>query len=458
MRTDSTQVAASAQQEARLFLQERFGEKYVPSSPRRYGKRVRMAQEAHEAIRPTSVRRDPQSLRASLRADQRKLYSLIWERYLASQMADAVYGVTTVDIEASGDGVEGYLLRATNTEVRFTGFRELSSHEEEDDKKDKVPSLLPSLQSGEFLQLLDLYPEQHFTEPPARYSEGTLVRALEEKGVGRPSTYAPILGTIQERGYVEKVGKALRPTDLGMVVDGLLTKHFPRITDIGFTAEMEENLDEIARGRRPWQPVVREFYEPLEKALTASNAVPPAQEETGEKCERCSKAMIVRWGRRGRFIACSGFPECRNARSLDGEVQESEPTNEICDKCRGPMVLRSGRFGRFLACGRYPECTGRKSVMIKTGVACPQCSGDIVERRTRKGGRRFYGCNRYPECKFLARTEPLNSLCPACGAILLKSASNRQSDSTAEQHTCSCSRCNWTGDVPEPMSVGAPNG
>ena len=456
MRTDSTQVAASAQQEAKLFLEGRFGKEYVPPSPRRYSKKVRMAQEAHEAIRPTSVRRDPQSLRASLGSDQYKLYSLIWERYLVSQMADAVYDVTTVDIEASGDDAESYLLRATNTEVRFTGFLELSSREE-DDKKEKVARLLPSLQKDEFLQLLDLYPEQHFTEPPARYSEGTLVRALEEKGVGRPSTYAPILGTIQERGYVEKVGRALRPTDLGMVVDGLLAKHFPRMTDIGFTAEMEENLDEIARGGRPWQPVVREFYEPLEKALTASSAVPPAQEETGEKCERCSKPMIIRWGRRGRFIACSGFPECRNSRSLDGEAQEDASTDETCDKCGGTMVLRNGRFGRFLACGRYPECSGRKSVMIKTGVACPQCGGDIVERRTRKGGRRFYGCNRYPECKFITRTEPLKSPCPACGGMLLKSASNRQSDSAADPNTSSCSRCNWTGDVPEPVSVGAAN-
>ncbi|MGB6837926.1 MAG: type I DNA topoisomerase, partial [Dehalococcoidia bacterium] len=437
MRTDSTQVAEVARQEAREYVVKRFGAEFVPGSARTYRTRAKRAQEAHEAIRPTSVWREPQALRRVLSRDQLRLYGLIWQRMVASQMADAVYDQTTVEVVAEPpSGHERYLLRATESILRFPGYRRLY-HEARESRPEEEPPALPELAPGDALRLVELTPEQHFTEPPPRFTEATLVKALEENGIGRPSTYAPILSTIQERGYVTRDGRYLRPEELGRVVNDLLTEHFPDVVDLGFTAEMEDELDEIARGDRPWEPVVRQFYAPLKEALEAAAQAPRLEELTEERCEKCGRPMLLRWGRFGRFLACSGFPECHSTRPLPGESDNAEPIDEQCEVCGAPMVIKSGRYGRFLACSRYPECRETRRLLNKIGVACPLCGGDIVEKRTRRR-RLFYGCSAYPGCKFTSWSRPLEAPCPSCGGLLLASPRGR----------ARCSRCAWRGRAP----------
>ena len=452
MRTDSTQVAAAAQHEARDYIAGKFGKEFLPPSPRVYRKKVKGAQEAHEAIRPTSVLREPDTLRRFLNNDQHRLYTLIWQRFLASQMADAQFDQTVVEIEAAPSGAEALLLRATNTQLRFAGYRQL--YEEASDNgngEEDGTNPLPALAADDPLRLQALLPEQHFTEPPPRFTEATLVKALEEKGIGRPSTYAPTLATIQDRGYIEKEGRALKPTDLGLTVNDLLVEHFRDFVDEAFTAEMETELDEIADGERPWQPVVEQFYRPLEDALTAAPKAAPQRELTDEKCEKCGRPMVVRWGRRGRFLACSGFPECRSSRPLEGEEeQQPEPTDEKCDDCGAPMVIRSGRFGRFLACSTYPECKGRRPLVNKTGVACPRDGGDLVERRSRKG-RFFYGCANYPKCDFVVWSKPLTTPCPDCGGLLTVDRQQEEGKTRGR-----CSACSWRGEVEEKEPAPTP--
>jgi DNA topoisomerase-1 len=420
MRTDSMHVAESALAETRAFIAEKYGPAHVPPAPRVFRKKVKGAQEAHEAIRPTSVRREPASLKAALNRDQMRLYSLIWQRMVASQMADAVFDQTTIDIEAQPKGVtERYLFRATRSVVRFPGYRRLYQDTADDSEETEEKRPLPPLVEGEELRLLELLPEQHFTEPPPRFTEATLVKAMEENGIGRPSTYAPILSTIQDRGYVEKEGRALKPKDLGFVVNQLLTSYFPDITNVGFTAEMEEELDEIAEGQREWQPVVHDFYEPLKAALSVAESAPRVEEETSEVCDKCGKPMVIRWGRFGRFLACTGFPECKNTRPLAGEEAEAQQvTDEVCPVCGKPMVIRRGRFGPFLACTDYPTCRGTRKLLAKVGVKCPECGGDIVAQRTKKG-RTFYGCSNFPNCRFTSWARPLPEPCPECGGVVV---------------------------------------
>ncbi len=446
MRTDSTQVAATARTEARELIASKFGREFIPPSPREYRKKVKGAQEAHEAIRPTSVMREPEAIRRHLKSEQYRLYTLIWQRFLASQMADARFDQTTVEIEAApADDSKGLLLRATNTQLRFAGYRQLYEESRDNgEEEDEGKNPLPDLAADDGLLLLDLLPEQRFTEPPPRYTEASLVRTLEEKGIGRPSTYAPTMATIQERDYAAKDGRYLRPTDLGFVVNDLLVEHFPEFVDEGFTAEMEEELDEIASGERSWEPVVAQFYRPLERALEAAKEAAPQRQMTEEKCDKCGRPMMVRWGRRGRFLACSGFPECRNSRPVEGEEEpQPEPTDEKCDECRSPMVIRRGRFGQFLACTRYPECKGRRPLLTKVGVGCPRCGGDLVERRSRKG-RVFYGCANYPKCDFVVWSRPLVQACPECGGLL---TSERQQEEGMPR--ARCSSCKWRGEVTE---------
>jgi DNA topoisomerase-1 len=449
MRTDSTNVASSALAETRDYIAERYGKEFVPEKPRFYTKKVKGAQEAHEAIRPTHVRREPDAIRGYLERDQLRLYTLIWQRMVASQMADAKFDVTTAEIEASpGSERDSYLLRATNTQLKFAGFRQVYEEGRDDDEVDDVGSNpLPPLAANDPLLLRDLFPEQHFTEPPKRYTEASLVKALEEKGIGRPSTYAPTMSTIQERGYVEKEGRALKPSELGFVVNDLLVEHFPTFVDVTFTAEMEDELDEVASGERKWRPVVQEFYTPLEEALdTANKAAPKQVKETGEICPECGKPLVIRWGRRGQFLACSGFPECRFTRSLDGSEDEApEITDEKCDECGANMVIRHGRFGKFLACSRYPECKGRRPIAAKTGVKCPKDGGDILERKSRKG-RPFYGCSNYPKCDFTLWARPFKEPCPNCGSIITAERDNK----------AKCTSCDWRGDAPEREPEPAP--
>jgi DNA topoisomerase-1 len=410
---------------------------------------VKGAQEAHEAIRPTSIRREPEAVRRYLSPDQHRLYNLVWQRMVASQMADALFDVTTADIEAgAGSARESYLLRASNTQLRFPGFRQVYVEGRDDgEEEDTGSNPLPPLTAGDALRLLGLNPEQHFTEPPPRYTEATLVKALEEKGIGRPSTYAPIMSTIQDRGYAERDGRYLKPTDLGLVVNDLLVDHFPEFVDVGFTAEMESELDDVAGGERKWQPVVQGVYKPLEEKLAvAAREAPKQVQETEEVCPECGKPMVIRWGRRGRFLACSGFPECRFTRPLEGEEQEAqvEATEEACPECSAPMVVRTGRFGRFLACSRYPECKGSKPILAKTGVKCPRDGGDLLERRTRKG-RTFYGCSNYPRCDFTVWARPFSQPCPKCGSLIVA-----ERDGKAK-----CTSCTWRGQAPDEARAAA---
>ena len=444
MRTDSLNIAQVARDEARGFITQKFGGDFVPGQPRVYKTKTKGAQEAHEAIRPTLAFREPASMRKALTADQQKLYTLIWQRFIASQMADAVFDQVSVDIDAAVDAQPApYGLRANASHMRFPGFRQvyIEGRDTEGEDEDAEKSL-PELTAADILRLLEVKPDQHFTEPPPRYTEATLVKALEENGIGRPSTYAAIMSTIQDRAYVKKDGRALKPEELGFIVSDMLTELFPAVVDAGFTARMEGELDDVASGERPWPPVIREFYEPLAKELEAAADAPRVEQQTDEVCEKCGKPMIVRWGRFGQFLACTGFPECKNTKPVGEEAEQPAATDETCDQCQSPMVVKRGRFGQFLACSKYPECKGSRPILKKVGVACPKDGGDIVEKRSKRG-RTFYSCANYPDCDFTTWSRPLKHACPSCGSLIVM----------AGRGQAKCTQCDWKGDAdaaPEP--------
>ena len=449
MRTDSLNIAEVARSEARQFIAQKYGNDFVPMQPRFYKAKSKGAQEAHEAIRPTSSFREPVALRASLKPDQAKLYGLIWQRLMASQMADAVFDQVSAEIDATVDTQPApYLLRASASHMRFPGFRQVYIEGRDTDDDEDAEKQLPDLNAADILRLLQVKPDQHFTEPPPRYTEATLVKALEENGIGRPSTYAPIMSTIQDRGYVLKDGRALKPEELGLVVSDMLSEHFPGIVDTGFTARMEDELDEVASGERAWPPVVREFYEPLQVALEAAADAPRVEEQTDQVCDKCGKPMILRWGRFGQFLACSGYPECKSTRPIGEEAAaQAQLTDEKCDLCQSPMVIKRGRFGQFLACSRYPECKGARPILKKVGVACPKDAGEIVEKKSKRG-RIFYSCANYPNCDFTSWSRPLKQGCPACGGLTV----------AATKGTAKCTACDWKGDLdaaPEPEMTRA---
>jgi len=353
-----------------------------------------------------------------LTPEQLRLYELIWTRFIASQMKPALLDVTTAEIEANG-----YLFRSSQTTISFRGFMVAykgATDEQEDGAEAKLPD---GLSVGEELNLVSVTPQQHFTEPPARYTEATLVKELEAKGIGRPSTYAPIVSIIQERGYVRKEKGRLFATDLGMTVNRLLVGAFPDIFNVQFTAKMEESLDRVEAGEEDWIKVVTDFYTPFESALSQAKGQrtelkKSLQEPTDQVCEKCGRPMVIRWGRHGRFLSCSGFPECKNARPLEQADAEREPTGQVCEKCGAPMVVKSGKYGRFLACSAYPRCKNTKPLTL--GIPCPEpeCDGEIVERRSKKG-KVFYGCSNYPKCEFASWDKPVNRKCPQCGAPFL---------------------------------------
>jgi DNA topoisomerase-1 len=391
MRTDSTNVAATAQQAARAVISVKFGPEYVPGRPPVYAKKAKGAQEAHEAIRPTSPQRDPESVRRYLSPQQFRLYQLIWQRFLASQMAPALLDGTTVDVHAGkpqqlAAGKEPpFVFRATGSVVKFPGFMAVYTAGRDDGDADELDrGALPPLEQGEPLELVKLLPEQHFTQPPPRFTEATLVKALEEQGIGRPSTYAPTIGTLQARSYVAVDARKLVPTELGMVVNDLLVEHFPRIFDIGFTSQLESELDEIAAGDRAWVPTMREFYGPFSETLKQAE------------------------------------------QSIQRVRLKDEPSGETCEKCGRPMVIKLGRYGKFLACSGFPECRNSRPLLEKIGVTCPSCKqGEIVERRSKKG-RTFYGCDRYPDCDFVAWNKPVNATCPRCGSYMVEAGRRGQ--------------------------------
>ena len=437
MRTDSVNVAASAVQETREYIRQRYGKEYAPDKPRAYQTRSKNAQEAHEAIRPTSIRRTPQEMRPYLDGDQLRLYTLIWERMVASQMADALLEATTVDIAAKCAGTDAaYVFRATGSVVKFPGFRAVYM-EGRDDGGDGAENALPELAAGDALNNRKLEANQHFTQPPPRFSEATLIREMEEKGIGRPSTYAPTIATLVEREYVAREQRRLLPTELGCTVTDLLTQYFTDVMDPDFTARMEQRLDEVAQGEQEWAPMLREFYDPFHEAVNAAEkAFTPA-------CEKCGQPMAMAMGRFGRFLACTGYPACQNTRNMrdTGERPADEPSDEICEKCERPMVIKTGRYGRFLACTGYNAadnpCDNRRNIVKKSAVPCPKCGGDLVERRARKSGRPFWGCANYPKCDFLVNTEPVETPCPECGGMMAQAARGK----------VSCTVCKWKGDA-----------
>jgi DNA topoisomerase-1 len=437
MRTDSTRLSDDSIKDVRGYITERYGQNFLPAEPNTF-KSKKSAQDAHEAIRPTSVKYDPETVRNLLKnggggrdpretEDLLKLYTLIWNRYVACQMSPAVFDQTTIEIEAGRVG-----LRASGQVMKFAGFLEVYAETVEDGaNEDDTSGTLPDIKEGEELKLLEIKPEQHFTQPPPRYSEATLVKDLEEKGIGRPSTYATILSTVQDRGYVEKKEGRLYPTELGTVVNGLLVKSFPEIVSTDFTAQMEERLDQVEEGSADWVVLLRDFYQPfkldLEKAKVEMRNLKREEEPTEEVCEKCGKPMVIKWGRNGHFLACSGYPDCRNTkeytRNADGTLTvrpTTRPSDQLCPTCQSPMVIRRGRFGEFLACSRYPEC--KTTSPISLGVACPRpgCGGYLTEKRSRRG-KVFFGCSNYgkTKCDFVSWDRPVPKACPQCGAAFL---------------------------------------
>ncbi len=397
MRTDSTNIASSAQQRAREVITQRHGAQYVPDRPPVYARKAKGAQEAHEAIRPTDPARAPEMIQQHLSPPQFRLYKLIWQRFIASQMRNAIFDSTTADIDAGpAGGKKPYRFRATGSVIKFQGFIAVYREGRDDDEVDEIDrDALPELTAQEILDLVRLVPEQHFTQPPPRFSEASLVKSLEELGIGRPSTYAPTIATLQARNYVEIDQRRLTPTELGEVVTDLLIQHFPGIVDAQFTSRMEDELDDIASGERLWVPVMREFYGPFHATV-----------QQAEK--QMTRVKIA-----------------------------DEPTDEVCEKCGRPMVIKLGRFGRFLACSGFPECRNSRPILNKIGVKCPQCDeGDVVEKKTRKGRQRlFYGCSRYPECDFTSWDKPTGERCPVCGDILVEAG--RDGSVKCRSNTCS---------------------
>jgi DNA topoisomerase-1 len=408
MRTDSTSLASSAIGEARKYIAETYGEKYLPKGARIYKTRSKGAQEAHEAIRPTNVYAEPARVKQYLSSEQARLYDLIWKRMVASQMSDALFDSTTVDVDArSATSDSRYAFRVEGSVMKFPGFRRLYMEDVDDQPAadDKEGQALPDVEENEPLRCLGIKPEQHFTQPPPRFTEATLVKALEERGIGRPSTYAPTLATVMDRDYVRKEKSRFVPTKLGVAVNGLLTAHFPDVMDVGFTARVEEELDEIAAGERAWVPVLREFYGPFNEAVT----------QAIENAERVPRSAL------------------------------DEETDVVCEKCERPMVIKSGRFGRFMSCSGFPECRNSKPLVNQVGVPCPECGGDMVERRGGKRGRTFYGCSNYPKCDFTTSRKPLPQPCPECSKLLIASGRNR----------AQCTSCDYRGPVPESETAEA---
>jgi len=501
MRTDATRLAAEAVEEARGFIKERFGDEYCPSHPPVYKSR-KSAQEAHEAIRPTSLLRTPESIRPFLQPDESALYTLIWKRFLACQMMHALFDITTIDVEA-GD----YILRASGSVMKFEGYLKVyqpktknASKNGDENQADEETTALPPLKEGEKLTLDKLEPKQHFTQPPPRYTEATLIRELEEKGIGRPSTYATILSTIISREYVSNKDRQLHPTELGFIITDLLVENFPQILNVEFTALMEDRLDQIEDGKEEWTKALDVFYhafgQALEKAKNDMKDIKHEGIKTDLKCDLCGMPMVIKWGRNGQFLACSGYPGCKNTKEFertgDGKIEIVEPkpvskkcekcgrdmvvkhgrygaflgcsgypecnhiislkggnqgeqkqemSDEKCQKCGAPMVIKNGRYGRFLSCSQYPNCKFVKPLGI--GVACPEegCGGELVERRS-KQGRLFYSCSRYPECRYASWEKPVSISCPKCGYPFMF-------ESNGKKRTRKCGRkeCDHVEDI-----------
>ena len=513
MRTDSTRVSEDALAEVRDYIKRQYGDRYLPESPNTY-KEKKAAQAAHEAIRPTSVTRHPDQIKPYLKEDEYKVYKLIWQRFVASQITPAVFDQTTVDVDAKTIS-ESFWFRVTGSVLKFEGFLKVyeESREGKDEEDEELKHKLPPLEAGQKLTLRELNAEQHFTEPPPRYNEASLVKELEERGIGRPSTYATILSTIQERQYAQKVGGKFVPTEIGLVVTDLLVENFRDIFDVQYTARLEEELDEIEEGKEKWTDALAEFYKKFVKDLRYAEKhmenIKRMEKPTDERCERCGAPLVIKWGKHGsfyacstydkedpntctftkenpinlpdldsadlqetsqeeycencgrvmvlkrgrfgQFMACTGYPDCKTTRRLDqGKRVPDIPLDERCPKCDRNLMIRHGRYGEFTACSGYPECKYVKQNFI--GVKCPLCKdGELVEKRARKGNT-FYGCSNYPKCKFTSANKPLAEECPSCQNSYLVEKTLKAGPVIA----CPNKECDYERAVPvEAASVGS---
>ncbi|MCX7913051.1 MAG: type I DNA topoisomerase [Thermodesulfovibrionales bacterium] len=450
IRTDSVTIAHEAQRWARDYIKVKFGREFIPEKLPQY-KNKKTSQEAHEAIRPTYPDKSPEQVKPFLTKDQYNLYSLIWNRFIASQMAPAQLEQTVFIIEPiennAGD-LKGTEFRASGTVIKFLGFMSLYT-EAKDEATDEDGVILPSLPEGLLLTSSDMEAIQHFTQPPPRYTEATLVKTLEEKGIGRPSTYATILSTIQDRKYVKKEEGKFIPTELGVIVSDLLVAKFPELMDVNFTAKMEDNLDEIENSRLNWVEVVKDFFIPFQQeldiALKETNKVKPVDIPTDLRCERCGQMMVNRWGKHGRFLACSGYPKCKNTKEIiDSNLsneKDFQAVEEICDKCGKPMIVKNGKFGEFLACTGYPNCKNTKPITL--GISCPLDGGEIIQRKTKRG-KFFWSCSNYPECTFASWYRPISQACPKCGVGLLCEKIDKHGKTI---HFCSSKDCDYSEEV-----------
>jgi DNA topoisomerase-1 len=438
MRTDSTRVSDEAVKQVRAYIEKTYSTEHLPKTPNIY-KSKKTAQEAHEAIRPTSLDLHPEVVKSHLDKDLFRLYHLIWNRFVASQMSPAVYDQTKIDVEVK----KKYLFSATGQVLEFSGFLTIyeegtddqSSPDSSSEKEEK--KRLPAVTEGQQLRLIGLHPKQNFTQPPPRFTESSLIKELERRGIGRPSTYAVIVSTIQEKEYVRQDSGIFKPTELGTLVTDMLIKNFPEVMDIKFTALMEDQLDKVEEGSVNWVELLHNFYrlfrQRLDEARYSMRNLKQEFTATQIKCEKCGANMIIRWGKKGRFLACPNYPKCRNTKEYvsdeNGEIRivQSEETDTLCEKCGRRMVIKVGRKGRFLACPGYPQC--RNSKPLTLGIACPMpnCSGELIERQSKKG-KTFYACNRYPACKFILWEMPVNQECPKCHSpfLLQKQRNNRR--------------------------------
>ena len=435
MRTDSVRISDDAQAAAKEFVTQNYGENYYPKTPNIYAKGGKNVQDAHEAIRPSYIDRTPDSIKQYLTSEQYRLYKLIWSRFIASQMENAKVKNTSVDIEA-GD----YLFKTGTSKIVFDGF--LKVYNDSDDEQDQ--SKIPDLQQGDEVKLQKIDPKQHFTQPPPRYTEASLVKALEEHGIGRPSTYAPIISKIQQKGYVEKLDKALAPTILGRTLSRELVKYFTDIMNYEFTAQMETKLDDIAEEKAVWTDVLKDFYTPFNETVDAAKKnMPRVLIESDVICPNCGKKMIVRTSRFGtQFLGCSGYPECKTMMPLnkDGSAAAvDEKSDEKCEKCGSDMIIKVGPYGKYLQCTNE-ECKHRKRVVVTTGVKCPKCGeGEVIQRKS-KYGKIFYGCNKYPDCDFVSWNEPVKEKCPECGAYMVKKITKKESKIVCSNNNCGFSK------------------
>lgn len=455
MRTDSVNLAAEAIEEIRHFITERYGKENLPDELRVYRTKAKNAQEAHEAIRPTSIFNTPESIKEHLTAEQYKLYDLIWKRTVSCQMISATIDTVAVDLQC---GKEQHFFRATGSVITDPGFMRVYREDVDDAKQsdNDEDRLLPPLAEGDVVNLNELTCNQHFTEPPPRFSEATLIKMLEEYGIGRPSTYAAIIYTLQHREYVILENKRFRPTDVGRIVNRFLTQYFTRYVDYGFTASLEDELDAIARGEQQWVPLLEDFWTPFKQQIDdiaeTVKRKDVTQEALDEKCPDCGKPLTIRLGKRSRFIGCTGYPECKYTRSLedDNSVSEPLPTVEgrVCPQCNSALQIKVGRYGKFIGCSGYPNCKFIESLQkpADTGVQCPEChQGSILKRKSRKG-KIFFSCSRYPDCSYALWNEPINKPCPKCAWPLLTIKITKK---RGTEWVCSRQTCGYAGPAEE---------